>query len=110
MGILTTLFGGGASKADLPALIRDGALLIDARSPIEFASGSIDGAINIPHNLIVSEIGSVESNKERPVVVYCQSGGRSRMAAGALKNAGYTNVENGGGIKMLLRQLEMSRG
>lgn len=108
MGLLSMLFGGGASKADLPALIRDGALLIDARTPAEFAGGYIDGAINIPHNIVSSKITSIEADKERPIVIYCQSGGRSAKAVGALKKVGYTNVENGGAIGMLSRQIEAS--
>lgn len=105
MGFWSNLFSGGASKADLPQIIKDGALLIDARGPQEFSGGHIAGAINIPHNMISHKIGEYAVDKTRPIVVYCHSGGRSAMAVHALKNAGYTQVENGGGFHMLSRQL-----
>lgn len=109
MGFLSILFGGGA-KTDLPAMIRDGALLIDARSQTEFQGGFIKDAINLPHDVIRTKISAVESDKNRPIVVYCQSGGRSAMAVHALKKEGYVNVENGGGIGKLSRQLEQHHG
>lgn len=105
MGFLSNLFSGGASKADLPQLIKDGALLIDARGPQEFAGGHIEKAVNIPHNMIAQKISEHAGDKSRSIVVYCHSGGRSAMAVHALKKAGYTQVENGGGIQMLSRQL-----
>lgn len=105
MGFFSNLFSGGASKADLPQLINDGALLIDARGPQEFSGGHIEGAVNIPHNIISHKIGDFSADKSRSIVVYCHSGARSSMAVHALKKAGYTQVENGGGIQMLSRQL-----
>ena len=106
MGLLSLLFGGGASKADLPAMIHDGALLIDARSPHEFSGGHIEGAVNIPHHLISEKIAGHETDPSRPIVVYCHSGGRSALAVKALKKAGYQQVENGGAFSMLRRQIE----
>ncbi len=108
MNPFSLLSGGGAEKADLPALIRQGALLIDARSPAEFSSGTIPGSINLPHMETALRIGSIERNKERPIVVYCHSGIRSAMAVSMLKKEGYTCVVNGGGIRKLRRQLEDS--
>ncbi|MDF7801902.1 rhodanese-like domain-containing protein [Pontiellaceae bacterium B1224] len=105
MGFLSSLFGGGANKADLPQLIKDGALLIDARGPQEFAGGHIEKAVNIPHNIIAHKIGEHAADKYRPIVIYCHSGARSAMAVHALKKAGYTQVENGGGIHKLSRKL-----
>lgn len=105
MGFFSNLFSGGASKADLPQLIKDGALLIDARGPQEFDGGHIKKAVNIPHHIISHKIGDHTADKDRPIVVYCHSGARSSMAVRALKKAGYTQVENGGGFQMLSRQL-----
>jgi rhodanese-related sulfurtransferase len=100
MGILAKLlFGGGADKeADIPELIKSGALLIDARTPGEFAGGHIEGAINIPHNTVAREIQNHETDKTKSIIVYCQSGGRSAAAKKALESAGYTNVVNGGSL------------
>ncbi|MEZ4297086.1 MAG: rhodanese-like domain-containing protein [Polyangiaceae bacterium] len=71
-------------------LVTQGATLVDVRSPEEFASGHIEGAINVP-------VGEVESNldripKDKPVVVYCRSGMRSSRAASTLKEKGYKEV------------------
>ncbi|MDF7824358.1 rhodanese-like domain-containing protein [Pontiellaceae bacterium B12227] len=106
MGFWSDLFTGGASKADLPQMIKDGALLIDARTPQEFAGGHINGAVNLPHNVICGHIEKHSRNKDDSIVIYCQSGARSLMAVRALQKAGYTQVENGGSIGMLSRQLE----
>ena len=105
MGFWSNLLTGGASKADLPQLIKDGALLIDARSPQEFSGGHIEGAVNIPHTIISHKIGDHAADQSRSIVVYCHSGARSSMAVHALKKHGYTQVENGGAFGMLQRQL-----
>jgi rhodanese-related sulfurtransferase len=105
MGFLSKLFGGGASKADVGQMVKNGALLIDARSPQEFAGGHIEGSINIPHNVIAQTIHTKTTDKTKSIVVYCQSGMRSAMAVSALKRAGYALAENGGAIGALRRQL-----
>lgn len=79
------------------ALVKDGAVLIDVRSPEEFGSGHIDGARNIP----VGEIGQRTAevgDKDKPVVVYCRSGMRSSQAKSTLESAGFTQVHNLGGM------------
>ena len=106
MGFWSNLLTGGARKADLPQLIKDGALLIDARSPQEFSGGHIEGAINLPHTIISHTIGDHAADKSRSMVIYCHSGARSSMAVHALKKDGYTQVENGGAFGALNRLLE----
>lgn len=84
-------------RAAVLAKIKAGAKVIDVRTPGEFAGGHYDGAKNIPLQEIqkrCKEIGGTDT----AVVVYCQSGGRSAMAARALKAAGFTDVTNAGGI------------
>ena len=74
-------------------LVKDGALLLDVRSPGEFAGGHLPGAKNVP----VQELGGrlrELGQQSRPVVVYCLSGGRSAQAAQMLKAAGFTAVHN----------------
>lgn len=76
-------------------LVRKGALLLDVRTPEEFAENHIPGAINIPVQVLherVEELGS----RERKVVVYCRSGARSARAAGMLRSAGYEVLDIGG--------------
>ena len=71
-------------------------LLIDVRTPQEFASGHIDGAINIPLDQIGRRLSEIP--KDRQVVLYCRSGNRSNQAAGLLKSAGYNNILDLGGV------------
>jgi phage shock protein E len=107
MGILATLlFGGGADRdADIAALVRDGAMVIDARTPREFRSGHIDGAISIPYDTIVEKISDHAADRSTRIVIYCHSGARSGAAKRALEKAGYTHVVNGGGLARMRRQL-----
>lgn len=75
----------------------DGAVIIDVRSPEEYAQGHIPGAINIP----VEEIEAVTSkvpDKSTALYTYCLRGSRSRNAVKALKSMGYTQVISMGGI------------
>lgn len=69
--------------------------LIDVRTKEEFDAGHLDGAENIPYDVIVSpgvtQIDSIIPS-ETPIIVYCKSGNRSGQAYNNLKNAGYKNV------------------
>ena len=75
-------------------LLSQGALIIDVRSPDEFASGSLPGAINLPHGEIGERITSAAPNKDHPILLHCLSGARSGMAQSRLKTLGYTQVHN----------------
>ena len=81
------------------------ALLIDVRTPQEFKSGHIDKAINIPYDVIGFKIKAVTSEKEREVLLYCQSGRRSGIALKTLKDLGYRNAKNAGGYDALRKKL-----
>lgn len=72
------------------ALVKKGALLVDVRTPEEFAGGHIDGAVNIPIDDLDARKG--ELPKDKDIVVYCRSGGRSARAKNLLAQAGYTKV------------------
>ncbi|MGI6715678.1 MAG: rhodanese-like domain-containing protein [Eubacteriales bacterium] len=74
-----------------------GALLVDVRTPQEYAAGHIPGSINIPLERIL-DIKNVIGDKNTPLYVYCRSGRRSSQAAAELEKAGYRQVVNIGGI------------
>ena len=74
-----------------------GAVLLDVRTPGEYRNGHIPGSQNVSLQTI-DRVDSVAQNKDTALYVYCQSGARSRQAAGLLKQMGYTNVNNIGGI------------
>lgn len=69
---------------------------IDVRTPAEYASGHAVGARNLPLDTL-NEKNSADLVKFETVYVICQSGGRSSMAAGALKKAGVKAVNVSGG-------------
>ncbi len=81
----------GAS-ANAHARVEAGAWLIDVRTPEEYAGGHIEGAKNIPVQVLDQRMGELGTDKARGVVVYCRSGRRSAQAAEALKAAGFVDV------------------
>ena len=82
-----------------------GAVLLDVRTPEEYRGGHIPGSKNIPLQAI-DRVASVVENKDTALYVYCQSGARSRQAARLLKQMGYTNVNNIGGIAAYAGKVE----
>ncbi|HEY9857314.1 MAG TPA: rhodanese-like domain-containing protein [Stenomitos sp.] len=88
-----------------PNVVREkiaaGATIVDVRSPGEYRSGAYPGAINIPLQELPQRLG--ELSKAKPIVVYCASGGRSAAAAGVMKQAGFSDVVNGGGLIQMPR-------
>ena len=97
------------SPKPIKALPRD-AILIDVRSPAEFAGGSIPGAIHIPLNqihLIASHQSQIDASK--PIIVFCASGMRSGLARRQLLSMGHVNVINGGGLTSLAAQLSLEK-
>lgn len=78
--------------------MKHGAVVIDVRSPEEFRSGHLSAAINIPLNEIESALPLQVKDKDQVLLLYCQSGMRSTMAAKKLKGMGYTNASNLGSM------------
>ena len=71
-------------------------VLIDVRTPEEYESGYIEGAININVQTLSSNLDQIPEGL--PIVVYCRSGNRSAQAADILENAGYTEIYDLGGV------------
>ncbi|PZX60728.1 rhodanese-like domain-containing protein [Hydrotalea sandarakina] len=71
--------------------------IVDVRTVMEYQSGHIDGAVNIPLDEVQSRISEFEK-MPKPIVVYCRSGARSGMAMSILKQSGINEVYNGGGL------------
>lgn len=91
MSWFSSMMGGGGDNrvdgAKARELVKAGAVLVDVRSPGEFAGGAITGAKNIPVDQLGHRIGELKGAKT--VVVYCRSGGRSASAASVLGQAGF---------------------
>lgn len=83
----------------------EGAVLLDVRSIGEYREGHIPESKNLDVGQI-QQASSVVPDKETPLFVYCYSGSRSAQAVSALKNMGYTNVTNIGGIAGYHGQIE----
>ena len=73
-------------------------IILDVRTPAEYAQGHIPNAINIPNETIGTEEIPQLPNKKQVIFVYCRSGNRSKQAAEKLVQLGYTNVVEFGGI------------
>ncbi|WP_417264852.1 rhodanese-like domain-containing protein [Brumimicrobium sp.] len=101
MGFFSRLFGGGP-KVDFAELKKNGAIILDVRSPGEFKSGHIKGAKNIPLQELNRKLSGLK--KDRVIITCCASGNRSGSAKNILKNAGY-EVYNGGGWRSLNNKL-----
>lgn len=81
--------------------VEAGALLIDVRSPDEYAAGHIDGAINIPHDQVLPMSWFIK-DKQLDVVLYCGSGKRAGKAVKGLEELGFVAIYNGTGYEALL--------
>src|SRR3954467_5073622 len=83
-------------------LVASGAVVLDVRSPGEFAEEHLPQATNVPVDTVRDRIADVEKltggDKSRPIVVYCAKGSRAAKAKLVLEEAGYTRVVNGGGL------------
>ena len=76
----------------------EGYIILDVREQDEYDAGHIPGAIVISHEEIAEKAEEVLTDKEQLILVYCRSGRRSKIAAEALVELGYTNIKEFGGI------------
>jgi len=90
-------FAAVADKAVVKQKIAAGALVLDVRTPQEFAQDRYPGAINIPVAALRERLAELGA-KTRPIVVYCRSGRRSEAARTILLENGFTDVTNAGGL------------
>lgn len=88
---LTCCSAHRVSPEKAKSMVAGGARLVDVRTPEEYGSGHLDGAVNIPVGDLEQRLAELEP-KSQPVVVYCASGFRSARAARALAAAGFKDV------------------
>ncbi len=93
LAILKKLLGFGPS-VDLNELIRQGAKIVDVRTPAEYKQGNVKGSINLPLQTLSSNLNKLK--KDDVIITCCASGMRSGAAKRLLKGQGFTNVHNGG--------------
>jgi phage shock protein E len=90
--MLRSLFGL-QPKVDLGQILKDGATILDVRTPGEYAEGHVKGSVNIPLDKLEQQLKKIPAGK--PVITVCRSGMRSGQAMQMLKAHGF-DVHNGG--------------
>ena len=75
-------------------LIKQGAFIVDVRTPAEFGEGHVKGSVNIPLDQVQQQLNQFKDKSQ--IVVCCRSGARSSQAKSILEQNGITNVINGG--------------
>jgi rhodanese-related sulfurtransferase len=80
------------SSQDLIRLMNQGALVLDIRKPEEFAQGHVNGAKNLASDQIQSAGDNFKRFKDKPVVVYCESGSLAAAAVRQLNSQGFTKA------------------
>ena len=111
LSLALMLLGGCAAPASQPTYrqisqeeamslmqTQTGYIILDVRTPEEFADKHIPGAMNIPNEDIGTEAIPQLPQLDQMILVYCRSGNRSRQAAQKLAALGYTNILEFGGI------------
>lgn len=93
--LIKKLFNMGP-EVNYRQLVQDGAIVLDVRTPGEYATGHIRGSVNIPvQDLQVADLSRLKKGK--PIITCCASGMRSASAKSILLSKGFAEVYNGGG-------------
>ncbi|MCF8221368.1 MAG: rhodanese-like domain-containing protein [Cryomorphaceae bacterium] len=100
MGLFSSIFG---KSADFVQLVKDGAVILDVRTPGEYAGGHIKGSKNIPLQSIQQNLSKIP--KDKVIITCCASGMRSGSAKSILLSSGFKEVHNGGGWMSLKGKL-----
>ena len=101
---------GSLSVEEARRHLKEGALLVDVRTVGEFQAGSAPGAVNVPLSELPDGIAKYAPDKNRVLLLHCQSGGRSAIAAMKLRSAGYTRVFNVGSFSQAKQVAAPSAG
>ena len=95
------------SPEDFAILMERDYVLVDVRTPEEFAQGALPEAVNISVTDLSFPFEIAKLDKEKPVLIYCKGGTRSARAAGAMKALGFDKIHelDGGYMAWLAAQL-----
>ena len=93
------------SGDDAIALVKQGGLLLDVRTPGEYQGGHIEEAVNIPlQALQAGPVPDLPADKSTPIVTICATGRRSAAALSLLRSQGYSRVQNVGGMQQWMSE------
>lgn len=67
-------------------------IVLDVRTPEEFAAGHVPGAINIPYTHLPARLSELKDPGDKDIVLYCATGVRAERAAGRMREQGYTRL------------------
>jgi rhodanese-related sulfurtransferase len=67
-------------------------VVLDVRTPAEFAAGHVPGARNVSHDQLPAKLAELAALKDKPVVLYCRSGRRTAIAGQTLRGAGFSQL------------------
>lgn len=95
---------GRKNKSEIKEAIRQGAFIVDVRTPTEFSSGSVKNAVNIPLDKIPNQLKKFKN--KNGIVLFCRSGARSGSAKRILENNGFDKVYNAGSIFGIKRMMD----
>ena len=82
------------TSTEIPSIDIQKAVIIDVRSPGEFAGGHVEGAINLPIDSITEADILKVAEKDQPIVLYCHSGGRASIVQNKMIAWGFSSVRN----------------
>ena len=91
-----------------PAVHPEKSILLDVRTPEEYAVKHLPGSLLLPLDRIEAEAGTVLPDKNAAVSVFCRSGRRSKAAKAALERLGYTDITDLGGIDDAAKTLQLT--
>jgi phage shock protein E len=89
----------GGSRGDAAAAVASGAVLVDVRTPSEFAAGHLDGAVNIDVQSPDFSQRIAALDPTATYLVYCRSGNRSAQAVSSMRAAGFTDLSDLGSVQ-----------
>jgi phage shock protein E len=94
-----TLGVAACSTTSQPVGLAEGTVIIDVRTPGEFASGHLEGALNIDVQSpdFAAQVSQLDPTQE--YFIYCRSGNRSGQAISRMSNMGFTSMINGGSVE-----------
>lgn len=91
---LATASGTGFSSISAQQLLerKQDVVVVDVRTPEEYAEGHVPGAINVPHDRINEFLQQLDNEKSSQLVLYCRSGRRAKLAANELHKLGFGSI------------------
>ena len=85
---------GNSDKGKVSEYLQNEAVVIDVRTPAEFADGHVEGSVNIPLAIIANKIETIKKYNKQ-IITCCRSGARSGTAANILNNNGIDTINGG---------------